>query len=251
MTDLYREYWAGRTNAQPRYSDEEFFRKIAEEMLCLFPVGGTILDVGCGDGKILRYLAPRFDEVTGIDVSESMLTVARTHARESGVSYIQFEQGDACRFPSSVRNVDLIVSNGMIQYLDPAEVGAHLRECRRVLKPGGTIGIFSIPCANFRRLFRLGGTRGTPLSLARVLWRYLRNTSKAIWAQLGNGVPIDTMGFWYTYDAIADLASSEGFECETVGAWHYEYRFHAILRCSKSEGIDPHSDHAAERQRDE
>ena len=55
--------------------------------------GATVLDVGCGRGRHPRTLARRGYQVTGIDLSERVLTQARRLAQEDGLS-IRFFQGD-------------------------------------------------------------------------------------------------------------------------------------------------------------
>lgn len=74
--DLAETYAAGRHlfNTAPILAD------FADDL----PVGGRILDVGCGAGEpVARYFVDRGDTVTGIDVSERMLTLARRQVPEA------------------------------------------------------------------------------------------------------------------------------------------------------------------------
>ena len=230
MSEKFRNYWQDKTDSGHRFKDERWFRKLAEELLYLFPVRGALLDVGSGDAKILTYLAPHFDSVTGIDVSESMLGEAGKRVKESGITNIRLKQGDACHFPDSVGKADLILSYQVAQHLEPEEIKMHLQECKRVLNPGGMVGICSIPWANLRYLYESNGLLGKSLSpLSMVLHYYLRRP-KRICSQIKHGLSI--MGLWYTHDQIKAIADAEGFNCEIVTSWYYEYRFHAILSCS-------------------
>ena len=68
-----------------RWADhiEEIFRKNGRKP-------ETVVDLGCGTGAVTNILAERGYQVTGVDISEDMLFVAREKARKSGlqVSYI-------------------------------------------------------------------------------------------------------------------------------------------------------------------
>lgn len=68
-------------------------------LLSLYPVtpGSRILDVGCGTGRHAVELAKRGYRVTGLDLSEGMLDVARRKAMEAGVE-VEWVHGDATDF---------------------------------------------------------------------------------------------------------------------------------------------------------
>ena len=228
MSERFKKYWDNKTDPGHRFKDEGWYSKQAEELLCLFPVRGTLLDVGCGSAKILTYLAPHFDNVTGIDISGTMLREAEKRVKEFGISNISFEQADACCFPDSIGKFDLILSYQVAQHLDPKEISRHLQECKRVLNREGMVGICSIPWANLQYLFVVGGLRNKPLSPLGVMLNYYLRKPRNILSKLEHGI-WDIIGFWYTHDQINKLALAEGFNCEIVTSWHYEYRFHAIL----------------------
>lgn len=234
MNEKFKKYWENRTDSGHRFTDEGWYQKNAEELMHLFPVRGTLLDVGCGDAKILTYLAPYFDNVIGIDISASMLGEAKKRVKEFGISNIRFEQAHACHFPDSVEEADLILSYGVSQHLNPKEVAIHLQECKQILNHGGMVGICSTPWANLKYLFLSRGLRKKPLSPISVVRRYYWHTFIKPLSRLKRlilGRPADVWGFWYTHDQIKALAEAEGFSCEIVTSWYYEYRFHAIL-CS-------------------
>src|SRR4051794_38434863 len=85
-----------------RYDENAFTRNTVAEVdffLNLFPLsrGAAILDVGCGTGRHSVELAKRGFKVTGLDLSEGMLKVARRRAEEAGVE-VEFVQRDATDF---------------------------------------------------------------------------------------------------------------------------------------------------------
>jgi 2-polyprenyl-3-methyl-5-hydroxy-6-metoxy-1,4-benzoquinol methylase len=91
--------------------------------------GRRVLDIGCGPGRYAVALAERGAEVVGVDISETMLSLARGHARERGVA-------GACRFvrhdfavyePDEVFDVGLML--GVLEYLpDPRPSLARLHD---------------------------------------------------------------------------------------------------------------------------
>ena len=96
-----------------------------------------ILDVGCGGGILAESMAHEGAEVTGIDMGEANLTIARMHLYESAekVSYekITVEQL-AAREPA---NYDIVTCMEMLEHVpDP---GSIINACRQLVKPDGHI----------------------------------------------------------------------------------------------------------------
>lgn len=103
--------------------------------------GMRLLDVGCGPGSITLGLAQRVapGEVVGIDINPARIAQARALAAERDVENVRFETADIYALPFEDAAFDGVFSNAVHQHLrDPL---AALREQRRVLKPGGVIGI--------------------------------------------------------------------------------------------------------------
>jgi ubiquinone/menaquinone biosynthesis C-methylase UbiE len=95
----------------------------------------TIVDLGCGTGRFSEGLARRFDaRVIGIDPSAKMLARAREKRRAARVHY---QRGSAEAIPVVSGAVDAIfMSMSFHHFTDPDRA---IRECRRVLRPGGTV----------------------------------------------------------------------------------------------------------------
>ncbi len=106
--------------------------------------GMTLLDCGCGPGTITAGLARATapGAVTGIDLEESQLDIARDNAAKIGIGNVTFERGDVYDLPFQDDGFDAVFSHAMLEHMhDPVSV---LKEMRRVLKPGGLVGIRSI-----------------------------------------------------------------------------------------------------------
>jgi ubiquinone/menaquinone biosynthesis C-methylase UbiE len=115
------------------------FAPAAEGMLeALAPQPGErVLDVGCGTGVVARQAAPRVapgGRVSGLDLNAAMLAVAAE--LDPGVEWIQ---GDAAAMPLPDAAFDVVACQAALMFVpDPA---AALAEMRRVLAPGGRIGV--------------------------------------------------------------------------------------------------------------
>jgi SAM-dependent methyltransferase/TusA-related sulfurtransferase len=104
----------------------------------VLPVGAHVLDVGCGAGIDALLAAQRVGSrgrVTGLDLLPEMCARARAHARESGLSNLEFVDGEMEAIPLPDDSVDVVISNGVIN-LSARKMRA-LFECARVLRPGG------------------------------------------------------------------------------------------------------------------
>ena len=95
-----------------------------------------VLDVGCRTGFLALQLAAEGHRVTGIDVADEMLALAREKADRDGTT-VRFQSADAERLPFNDASFDLLVERHVIWTLpDPSSA---LREWRRVLRPKGRL----------------------------------------------------------------------------------------------------------------
>ncbi len=97
--------------------------------------GRDVLEIGCGAGLDLVRFARKGARVTGVDVAERALALARGCCEASGVEATLLE-ADGARLPFADARFDLVYCHGVLPFTrDPAGV---IAESHRVLRPGGT-----------------------------------------------------------------------------------------------------------------
>ena len=103
--------------------------------------GMRLLDCGCGPGSITTDLAGRVapGEVVGVDVDSTQVEIARSRAVRLGVGDVRFEVASVHELPFADEAFDAALSHGVVEHL--SEPVAALSEIRRVLKPGGILGV--------------------------------------------------------------------------------------------------------------
>ncbi|MGI5456934.1 class I SAM-dependent methyltransferase [Streptomyces sp. CA-249302] len=94
--------------------------------------GGKVADLGCGPGRVTRYLASLGLDVFGLDLSESMLAIARREHPE-----LRFEQGSMLELDLPDGALAGVVSWYSSIHTPVDELPALFAEFRRVLVPGG------------------------------------------------------------------------------------------------------------------
>lgn len=98
-----------------------------------------VLDIGCGNGALLKELAPEIKSGVGIDLSGSLLEFARKNNVQH--QNISFQQVSGPQIPLTDKSVDLIISMLSFRYLDWDPL---MDEIKRVLRPGGRILILDM-----------------------------------------------------------------------------------------------------------
>ncbi|MSU58201.1 MAG: bifunctional demethylmenaquinone methyltransferase/2-methoxy-6-polyprenyl-1,4-benzoquinol methylase UbiE [Pedosphaera sp.] len=99
--------------------------------------GDRALDVCCGTGDIAFALAAKRAEVTGLDFTEQMITVAEAKKQKAESGKLNFVCGDAMNLPFAESTFDAVTVGYGLRNLASWETG--LSEMIRVAKPGGRV----------------------------------------------------------------------------------------------------------------
>lgn len=96
------------------------------------------VDVGCGTGMCTRAMAPYFQKVVGVDVSEAQILEAQ---KVPGFPNVSYSTGTAEELPFEDNSVDLITGADAAHWFDMKKF---MMEAERVLKPKGCLALLSI-----------------------------------------------------------------------------------------------------------
>jgi SAM-dependent methyltransferase len=135
---------------------------------------GSVLDFGCGVGRLAPALSSYFDEYRGVDVSTEMVGRARElHRERLNCRFVVNDDDSLDQFPD--RSFDLVLSLYVLQHLtDRSMILSYVRSFARLVRPGGLI-VFQLPDRipfaeklfydARRNLFRLLGSISLPRTL--------------------------------------------------------------------------------------
>ena len=160
-----------------------------------------LLDVGCGDGVITKRLRAHFAHasITGLDADDVRLARARIQCPGAA-----FEPGDVTALPYHDASFDVVLCHHVVEHVENDE--AVLRECRRVLRPGGLL-LLGIPQED--------GAIG----------RWLRRLHRRLYAE-GEHV------HFYTIRSMTDALERHGFTGTRVAKFGFlapQYHLHVLL----------------------
>lgn len=99
--------------------------------------GRKVVDIGCGGGILAESMALRGAEVTGIDMGEAPLSVAKLHQLESGVQ-VNYRQITAEQLANEIPGqFDVVTCLEMLEHVpDPASI---IASCQQLVRPGGQV----------------------------------------------------------------------------------------------------------------
>jgi SAM-dependent methyltransferase len=102
----------------------------------------SVLEYGCGIGRLAIPLARRAGSVVAVDRSPTMLRLARTEAQRRGIDHIEFQLPE--ELFATPRKFDLMVCNLVLQRMLPSEGLPLLTKLLDFLAPGG-VGVIQVP----------------------------------------------------------------------------------------------------------
>jgi SAM-dependent methyltransferase len=127
----------------PRHVAEHYIDKRTALVKELLPMGGLVLDVGCGTGQLGAAIASEGYDVFGVDLSSSMVA----KARERGLSGTY--AGVTTALPFAAESFDLALTVATLHHLEtPRRVAETVGEMARVVKRGGFVVLWDHNPAN-------------------------------------------------------------------------------------------------------
>jgi len=133
--DLAHRWWDPNSEFKPLHDINPLRLDWIDDAIDLS--GKRILDVGCGGGLLSEGMAVRGAEVTGIDLSEKPLGVAKLHLLESGQK-VDYRKISVERLAEEMPGAfDAVTCLEMLEHVpDPASI---VSACARLVKPGGQV----------------------------------------------------------------------------------------------------------------
>lgn len=133
--DLAHRWWDPESEFKPLHQINPLRLAWIDNIAALS--GKTVVDVGCGGGILTEGMAERGATVTGIDLSEKALGVARLHLFESG-KQVTYREISAEAFSEEAEGrFDVVTCLEMLEHVpNPASTVA---ACARLAKPGGHV----------------------------------------------------------------------------------------------------------------
>lgn len=110
-------------------------------------IAGRVLDAGCGGGGMPVSFAEEAERLTAIDLRPRFRDAGTRLAAERGVDNLSFVVADGTWLPFREAAFDLVLSHAVIEHV--ADAARYLRECRRVLAPGGRMYLSTSPYLSF------------------------------------------------------------------------------------------------------
>ncbi|HLR17125.1 MAG TPA: bifunctional 2-polyprenyl-6-hydroxyphenol methylase/3-demethylubiquinol 3-O-methyltransferase UbiG [Alcanivoracaceae bacterium] len=168
--------------------------------------GKTVADVGCGGGLLSEGMALRGATVTGIDMGEAPIRVARAHAQQTGVEVEYLQTSAEALAAERAGHFDVVTCLEMLEHVpDPAAV---VRACAALVKPGGHV-IFSTINRNPKAfMFAIVGAEYVLRMVPRGTHEYaklIRPSELAQWCRDTGLAVRDTTGM--TYNPITEVYS--------------------------------------------
>jgi SAM-dependent methyltransferase len=112
----------------------DLLQKMALEEVLELRGDEVVLDFGCGSGRIAYWIAPRVKKVVGLEGTLEMIQLAERNRTADNVEFILY---DGVHFPVLPYEVDLILSVGVLQYMEGEILKRTVSELARYLKSGG------------------------------------------------------------------------------------------------------------------
>lgn len=122
-----------------RHENFRDFKAEAEAIISLLDLDShdTVIDLGCGTGGIVVYLAQQIQTLYAVDISEAMLALCRQKCQAAGLTNVTCHQGGFLSYVHTAEPVDAVISQIALHHLPDMWKQVALLRLFDLLKPGG------------------------------------------------------------------------------------------------------------------
>jgi ArsR family transcriptional regulator len=126
----------GGVIAAPVSESDRLLHRALVELTVARPLG-DLIDIGCGQGRILKLLASRAHRAVGVDIDSDARRLARAELLLAGTPNTTLRHGDMVSLPFEDGEFDTVILDDVLG--DANEPAAALLEAKRLVKPGGRV----------------------------------------------------------------------------------------------------------------
>lgn len=194
---LAERWWDPNSEFRPLHQINPLRLNYIDERVGGLP-GKKVIDIGCGGGLVAEGMARRGATVTGIDLGEAPLAVARLHAEKEGIEVEYLNIPAETIAAERAGQYDAVTCLEMLEHVpDPASVVA---ACAQLVKPGGQVFFSTINRNPKSFLFAIVGAEYVLRLLPRGTHEYkkfIRPSELAGWCRDAGLQVNDTTGMTY------------------------------------------------------
>jgi len=126
----------GDVIAAPVAESDRLLHRALVELTVARPLG-DLLDIGCGQGRILKLLASRAHRAVGVDIDSNARRLARAELLLAGTPNTTLRQGDMMSLPFEDGEFDTVILDDVLG--DAKDPAAALLEAKRLVRAGGRV----------------------------------------------------------------------------------------------------------------
>lgn len=146
MSKNSRKFWDGvaKRYSKQAIADVESYSKKLSQTQELMDKDMTVLELGCGTGSTALIHADFVGQVIATDISQEMISIAKSKAESQGVQNVKFIRSSIEEFEPNEKSYDMVLALNLLHLISDRE--AALDRISSLLKPGGFF-ISSTVCA--------------------------------------------------------------------------------------------------------
>ena len=141
---LHKSHWF--TNPPRKYEERnrDTLRVVAPKP------ADRVLELGSARGDVSFFLAAHAKNVVGVDASGDALALAEAGRIRRGLANVRFVKSDVADLSAfGGDSFEAVAAIDLVEHIDDPTLAAMLRECRRVLVPGGRLGLYTPDRAHY------------------------------------------------------------------------------------------------------